>query len=86
MVMLKVTNSYASVHCAATPAGGGWAWPSCNTAGWPPGCGYAATGQARRSGRCRPARPGQPRCVAPMNWSGCWPRWRCAPSGKGGPR
>ena len=86
MVTLKVTNSYVSVHCAATPAGGGWAWPSWNTAGWPRGCGYATTGQAHRSGRRRPARTGQPRYVAMMSWSGCWPAWHWAPSGEGGPR
>lgn len=86
MLMLKTTNNCANAPCAATSSGGGWAWPSCNTAGWPDGCGYAVTGQARRPGRHRPARPGQPHCAAPRNWSKSSPRWRWVPSREGGPR
>ena len=86
MVMLKVTNSYASVPSRVMPAGGGWAWPCCNTAGWPHGCGCDATGQARRPDRYHPAQSSRPRCVAPISWSGYWPRWRWAPSREGGPR
>jgi hypothetical protein len=86
MVMLKTTNSCVSVPCTVTSPGGGWVWPSCSTAGWPRGCGYAATGQARRPGRHRSARPGQPRCVLPRNWSRSSPRWRWVPSREGGPR
>jgi hypothetical protein len=88
-VMSKVTNSYASAPCTATPPGGGWAWPSLNTVGWPRGCGCAATGQARRPGRYRPDPPrrlGQPRCVAPRIWSRSSPQWRWAFSREGGPR
>jgi hypothetical protein len=86
MVMLKTTNSCANAHCAATSSGGGWAWLSCSTAGWPRGCGYVVTGQARRPSRRRPAQPGHPRCAVPRNWSRSSPRWRWVPSREGGPR
>jgi len=86
MVMLKTTNSYANVPYTAMSRGGGWVWLSCNAAEWPHGCGYAATGQARRPDRHRSARPGQPRCVAPRNWSRSSPRWRWVPSREDGLR
>jgi hypothetical protein len=86
MVMLKVTNSYVSVPSVVMPVGGGWAWPCCNTGGWPRGCGCDATLPGGRSGRCRPARSRRPRCVAPISWSGSWPRWRWARWREGGPR